>query len=196
MKEIIKTKEIKGIFISLLLILLSVFIIMRPNEIITNLIKVIGIVLILIGTIDFMNYFRSPEDERLFNYGLLKGLMELSIGILFIFKGEILRDLFFIIIGLIIIFINVSKLQISLSLKEIEYSNWFLGVIISSLAIILGIVIILNPFETNEIVVITAGVILLVSEICNIIYSILILIKIKKLDKVVKEVKEIEEKEN
>ena len=190
MKEIIKKREIKGIFISLLLILLSVFIIMRPNEIISNLIKVIGI--ILIGTIDFMNYFRAPEDERLFNYGLLKGLMELSIGILFIFKGEILRDLFFIIIGLIIIFINVSKLQISLSLKEIEYSNWFLGVIISSLAIILGIVIILNPFETTEIVVITSGVILLVSEICNIIYSVLILIKIKKLDKVVKEVKEIQ----
>ena len=190
MKEIIKKREIKGIFISLLLILLSVFIIMRPNEIISNLIKVIGIVLILIGTIDFMNYFRAPEDERLFNYGLLKGLMELSIGILFIFKGEILRDLF--LIGLIIIFINVSKLQISLSLKEIEYSNWFLGVIISSLAIILGIVIILNPFETTEIVVITSGVILLVSEICNIIYSVLILIKIKKLDKVVKEVKEIQ----
>lgn len=192
MKEIIKKKEIKGIFISILLILLSVFIIMRPNEIITNLIKVIGIVLILIGTIDFMNYFRSPEDERLINYGLLKGLMELSIGILFIFKGEILRDLFFIIIGLIIIFINVSKLQISLSLKEIEYSNWFLGVIISSLAIILGIVIILNPFETTEIVVITSGIILLISEISNIIYSVLILIKIRKLDKVVKEIKESE----
>ena len=192
MKEIIKKKEIKGIFISILLILLSVFIIMRPNEIITNLIKVIGIVLILIGTIDFMNYFRSPEDERLINYGLLKGLMELSIGILFIFKGEILRDLFFIIIGLIIIFINVSKLQISLSLKEIEYSNWFLGIIISSLAIILGIVIILNPFETTEIVVITSGIILLISEISNIIYSVLILIKIRKLDKVVKEIKESE----
>lgn len=195
MKEIIKKREIKGIFISILLVALSIFIIMKPDEIITNLIKVIGIALILIGTIDFMNYFRSPEDERLFNYGLLKGLMELSIGILFIFKGDMLRELFFIIIGLIIIFINVSKLQISLSLKEIEYSNWFLGVVISSIAIILGIVIILNPFETTQIVVITSGVILLVSELCNIIYGVLILIKIRKLDKVVKEVKEIQVKE-
>lgn len=192
MKEIIKKKEIKGIFISLLLIALAVFIIMRPNEIVINLIKVIGIALLLIGTIDFMNYFRSPEDERLFNYGLLKGLMELSVGILFIFKGEILTEIFFIIIGLLIVFINVSKLQLSLSLKEIEYSNWFLGVIISSLATILGITIILNPFDTTKTVVIASGVILLVSEICNIIYSILILIKIKRLDKVVKEIKEKE----
>ena len=192
MKEIIKKKEIKGIFISILLIALSIYIIMKPNQIVINLIKIMGIVLILVGTIDFMNFFRSTEEEKIFNYGLLKGLMELAIGILFIFKGETLTEIFFIIIGLIIIFINVSKLQLSINLKDVEYSNWFVGVVISSLAVILGIVIILNPFETSETVIIASGVILLISEICNIIYSVLILIKLRKLDKVVKEIVEKE----
>ena len=41
MKEIIKKKEIKGILGSLLLIVLSVFLMLKPIEIIGTLIKVI-----------------------------------------------------------------------------------------------------------------------------------------------------------
>lgn len=195
MKEIIKKKELKGIFVSLLLIVLAIFLMMKPLEIVKTLIQAMGIILLICGCIDFMNYFRISEEEKLFDYGLFKGIMELCIGILFIFKFEVLTSIFPIIIGLIIIFINIFKLQLSINLKQIDNSNWFVGTIIASLSIILGIIIILNPFESVKVLIITSGAIILVSEISNIIYSLLILSKIKKVDKVVKEIKE-EIKEN
>ena len=188
MKDIIKKKEIKGIFVSLLLIVLSVFLIMKPEEIIKTLIQVMGIIILLCGVIDFAGYFKMSEEEKLFNYGIMKGVLELCIGILFIFKFETLVDIFSIIIGLIIIFINLFKLQLSLNLKQVENTNWFVGVIISTISLILGIVIILDPFGTTKILVITSGAIIGISELCNIIYSFMILSQIKKADKVVKEV--------
>lgn len=188
MKEIIKRKELKGIFSSLLLIVLACFLIYRPLEIVNTLIKIMGIVLLVFGLIDFLNFFRMSDEEKLINYGLVKGITELSIGILFIFKFETLTDIFSIIIGLIIIFINIFKLQLSLSLKDIGTENWFIGTVIATLSIILGVIIILNPFESAKVVIITSGAILLVSELSNIIYSILVLSKIRKLDKVVKEI--------
>lgn len=188
MKEIIKKKEIKGIFASLLLIVLGIFLIMKPDEIVKTLIQVMGIILLLIGVIDFMNYFRMSDEEKLFNYGLFKGILELCIGILFIFKFETLIDIFPIVIGLIVIFINLFKLQLSLNLKQIEAENWFIGVLISAISIILGIVIILNPFETVKVLVITSGVVIVISELSNIIYSFMILSTIKKMDKVVKDI--------
>jgi len=188
MKEIIKRKEIKGIFSSLLLIVLACFLIAKPLEIVSTLIKVMGIIILLFGLIDFMNYFRMSEEERLINYGLLKGVIELSLGILFIFKVEELTSIFSIIIGLIIIFMNVFKLQLSLNLKQLGTENWFIGVIISTLSIILGVVIILDPFSSVKVVVITSGAILLVSELSNVIYSLLVLSKIRKADKVVKDI--------
>ena len=62
------------------------------------------------------------------------------------------------------------------------------GVIISSLSIILGIIILLNPFETLRVVIIVSGSVLLISELSNIIYSVSVLKFFRKTDKVVKDI--------
>lgn len=193
MKDIIKKKEIKGILGSLLLIVLSVFLMLKPIEIIGTLIKVIGMILLICGVFDFANYFVNKKEESLFDYGLVKGIIEITIGVLFIFKYDLLINLFPCILGLIIVFINIFKLQTAISLKEFE-SNYMTGVIISSLSIILGLVIVINPFETLEVVIIVSGAVLLISELSNIIYSISVLKFFKKIDKVVKDIVTKEEK--
>lgn len=193
MKDIIKKKEIKGILGSLLLIVLSVFLMLKPIEIIGSLIKVIGMILLICGVFDFANYFVNKKEESLFDYGLVKGIIEIAIGVLFIFKYDLLINLFPCILGLIIVFINIFKLQTAISLKEFE-SNYMTGVIISSLSIILGLVIVINPFETLEVVIIVSGAVLLISELSNIIYSISVLKFFKKTDKVVKDIVTKEEK--
>ncbi len=193
MKDIIKKKEIKGILGSLLLIVLSVFLMLKPIEIIGSLIKVIGMILLICGVFDFTNYFVNKKEESLFDYGLVKGIIEITIGVLFIFKYDLLINLFPCILGLIIVFINIFKLQTAISLKEFE-SNYMTGVIISSLSIILGLVIVINPFETLEVVIIVSGAVLLISELSNIIYSISVLKFFKKTDKVVKDIVTKEEK--
>ena len=106
MKDIIKKKEIKGILGSLLLIVLSVFLMLKPIEIIGTLIKVIGMILLICGVFDFTNYFVNKKEESLFDYGLVKGIIEITIGVLFIFKYDLLINLFPCILGLIIVFIN------------------------------------------------------------------------------------------
>lgn len=193
MKDIIKKKEIKGILGSLLLIVLSIFLMLKPIEIIGTLIKVIGMILLICGVFDFTNYFVNKKEESLFDYGLVKGIIEITIGVLFIFKYDLLINLFPCILGLIIVFINIFKLQTAISLKEFE-SNYMTGVIISSLSIILGLVIVINPFETLEVVIIVSGAVLLISELSNIIYSISVLKFFKKTDKVVKNIVTKEEK--
>lgn len=193
MKDIIKKKEIKGILGSLLLIVLSVFLMLKPIEIIGTLIKVIGMILLICGVFDFTNYFVNKKEESLFDYGLVKGIIEITIGVLFIFKYDLLINLFPCILGLIIVFINIFKLQTAISLKEFE-SNYMTGVIISSLSIILGLVIVINPFETLEVVIIVSGAVLLISELSNIIYSISVLKFFRKTDKVVKDIVTKEEK--
>ena len=193
MKDIIKKKEIKGILGSLLLIVLSVFLMLKPIEIIGSLIKVIGMILLICGVFDFANYFVNKKEESLFDYGLVKGIIEITIGVLFIFKYDLLINLFPCILGLIIVFINIFKLQTAISLKEFE-SNYMTGVIISSLSIILGLVIVINPFETLEVVIIVSWAVLLSSELSNIIYSISVLKFFKKTDKVVKDIVTKEEK--
>lgn len=190
MKEIIKRKEIKGIIVSILLIVLSIFLIIKPDEMISNLLRVIGIFSLIMGAFATVNYFVSKDENKLFDYGLFRGVIEMTIGILFIFKYEMLIGIFPIILGMIIIFINLFKLQVSLNLKDTLENNYLTGVISSSLFIILGIIIILNPFDTVKVVVIVSGAVMLLSELFNIVYSTLILSKIKKIDNVVRDIVE------
>ncbi len=185
MENIIKKKEIKGILVSILLIVLGTFLLLKPLEIIETLLKVIGIFLLICGVLDFTNYFTLKNEEKIFDYTLMKGIMEITTSILFIFKSEVLSSVFPILLGLIIIFINIFKLEIALNLKSIDESNSMIGTIISSLSIILGVIIILNPFKTLEVVVIVSGGILILTELTNIIYSIRVLRFIKKTNKIV-----------
>ena len=53
----IKGKEIKSILFGILLIALAVFLMLRPLEIVSTLIKVIGIFILVCGVFDFINYF-------------------------------------------------------------------------------------------------------------------------------------------
>ena len=186
MIDLIKKKEIKGILVSLAIIALAVFLILKPEEIITSLLKVIGIFVLIFGVFDFVNYFATKDESKLFDYGLFKGIMEITIGIMFIFKGEELISIFPMILGLIIIFVNIFKLQLTLSLKQINENNYLVGVVSSSVAIILGGVIVFNPFESLKVVVIVSGALLLASELFNIIYSIIVLKHIKRSNKVVR----------
>lgn len=184
----IKGKEIKSILFGILLIALAVFLMLRPLEIVSTLIKVIGIFILVCGVFDFINYFFNKDDEEFFNYGLFRGIMEITVGILFVFKYNLLITLFPSLLGLMIVFINIFKLQTAIEYKNVENSNYMTGIIISSLSIILGIIVLINPFETVEVVVIVSGAILLVSEISNIIYSASVLRFIKRTEKVVKDV--------
>ena len=190
MIDLIKRKEIKGILVSVLLIALSIFLILKPEEIISSLLRVMGILVLFFGLIDSASYFAKKDDTKLFDYGLLKGLMGVTLGILLIFKYEALISIFPMVLGILIVFINVFKLQLSLNLKDVD-SSYLTGVIISALAVILGVLIIFNPFESLKVVVIVSGAVILVSELANIIYSLLVLKHIRKAHKVVKDIVEM-----
>lgn len=184
----IKSKVIKSLLFGVLLIALAVYLIIKPLEIVSTLIKVIGMFVLICGVFDFINYFFNKEEDAFFNYGLFRGIMEITVGILFVFKYNLLITLFPSLLGLMIVFINIFKLQTAIEYKNVENSNYLTGVIISSLSIILGIIVLINPFETVEVVVITSGVILLVSELVNVIYCFSVLRFIKRAEKNIKEV--------
>ena len=188
MLDVIKKKEMRGLLVSFLIIVLSVFLILRPDQMIETLIRVIGLFVLVCGVFDFTNYFIKKDDSKMIDMGLSKGIMEICIGVLFLFKYHVLLEVFPMLLGLLIVFINVFKLQLSLNLKEVDSSNYLTGVAIASLSIVFGIIILLNPFDSLKVVVIVSGAVLLLSELANIIYSILVLRGFKKNNNVVKDI--------
>lgn len=186
-KDLVTQFEKKNIFSSILLIFFAVLLILEPANMTKALIIIIGAILVLDGIIDIVNYLSSDKDYRMFSLGVFEGIIELLTGTLFLLNYDALITVFPVILGIIIIAKNLFKMQLALNLKQFGYTNWVCALLISFIVILLGIVIIINPFTSLKVLVITSGIIILISEIINIVYSIIIMKNMKTIDKTVKE---------
>ena len=186
-RDLINQFEKKNIFSSILLIIFAIFLIVQPANMTKTLIIIIGAILVVDGIIDMVNYLAADREYRMFSLGIFEGIVELLTGTLFLLNYEALIVVFPIILGIVIIGKNMFKMQLALNLKQLGYTHWIYVLLISLIVILLGVVILLNPFTSLKVLVIDSGVIILISEIINIIYSIVIIKQMKKIDKTVKE---------
>ena len=71
-------------------------------------------------------------------------------------------------------------MQIAINFSSFSKSSLWL-LLIELLMVILGVVLIMNPFESVKVLTIMAGVFLLISEVCSLTESLYILNTVKKL---------------
>ena len=101
------------------------------------------------------------------------------LGFVFIFNPHIIVSFLPFIIGAWIVIEGIIKLQFAFNMRGNETGNWIILLILSILTIILGFVIIYNPFGTAVAITSLAGILLLINETINIIESIYVIAKFK-----------------
>lgn len=101
-------------------------------------------------------------------------------GVFTIIYRESLLEVLPVILGLWIIFSSLLKIQIAINFSSFSKSSLWL-LLIELLMVILGVVLIMNPFESVKVLTIMAGVFLLISEVCSLTESLYILNAVKKL---------------
>ena len=101
-------------------------------------------------------------------------------GVFTIIYRESLLEVLPVILGLWIIFSSLLKMQIAINFSSFSKSYLWL-LLIELLMVILGVVLIMNPFESVKALTMIAGVFLLISEVCSLTESLYILNTVKKL---------------
>lgn len=182
-KKYIKKCEVYSLVISILMVVLSLFLIFKPAKSIETFILLFSIIMLVNGVSAIITYFSIDSEERIFSFDLLSGITNIIAGILIFVYRSSLIDVFPIIIGIYVIVSSLLKMQISINLSSVPESNWFLLIILSILNMIIGILLITNPFESIITITSLCGIFLLVSEVISLIEEVYVLIKIKKFTK-------------
>ncbi|MBO5478953.1 MAG: DUF308 domain-containing protein [Clostridia bacterium] len=167
------------LIVSILLLLFSLFLIIKPVTSLNFIMILLGCITVLDGIIHIISYFSSSAEFRAFSFELVQGILGTLLGFVFIFNPQIIVSFLPFIIGAWIIVEGIIKFQFSFNIKGNEAGNWVILLLLSILTIILGFIIIFNPFGTAIAITTLAGIFLLVSEIVNIIESIYVLAKFK-----------------
>ena len=154
-----------AILMSILLCIIAILLIINPLKSLTVITTLLGAILIGLGIIQIISYAKTDKEFKAFSFRLILGLITLVIGLIFVFNPTSIYNFIITIAGVWIIIESIIRLQVTISYKN---KNTNYGIIMAIITLVLGIVMLINPFAAIEAVGMVAGISLLVNEILNI----------------------------
>lgn len=179
MEDYLKKYGTHSLAISILLVLLSIFLIFTPITSLNVIFVLLGCVIAINGLVHVVSYFSGPSEFHLFSFELIQGIAGIVVGFLFVLHPEWLSTFLPFVVGIWILVESIIRFQISLNMKGIANSRWGVMLILSILTAILGIFIMVYPTATTAILISLCGLILLITEVINIIEEVFIMIRMK-----------------
>lgn len=158
----------KETIISLAIMLLAgLFFLIHPGDSLTLACRIFGIALILagaIGTVSEIGYGVNKNDKWLACY-----IVEILTGILVLAAPEFVINLFPFIIGLILVAFGIVDIVRAVLIFLETVDGWKGVLLFAIITVILGIVIMCNPFGTSKLLVRIIGLVLIYRAVSDLI---------------------------
>ena len=189
----IKKSVWESFIASLLLIVFALVLLYNPENFLESSITMFGYIGFFLGIMDMLIYFKTSEEKRIYKNNLQAGLVLISASVVAFFKTSVIKEFIAFILGGYLIYQGSIRANIGFNLKEYHNKTWIVIFILALINMVLGVVMILNPFASlikiNELM----AILIIVNETIYIIENIVILIILKKINKLTVSEKEIQE---
>ena len=164
-------KRIKALYItiSILSLLVGIALVIWPGASVITICYVVGSAAILVGAVRLAGYFSKDSYNLNFQFDFAMGLVFLILGTVLIFHpGDTVAVLHFSL-GILVLVDSVFKLQTALDAKHFGLKKWWVMLLCALLCAGLGLVLVILPFRTAEILVRVTGAALAVNSGENIL---------------------------
>lgn len=160
---------------SVFYIILGLCLVLMPVRMVDVICKVVfGIVLIGAGVYHIVIYVKGKINATLMD--MFSGVLLFVLGGFLFFNPQIVVKLLPVLLGAFVLIDSIWTLQGCAKLKNRNRPEWQAFTLISLVFVVLGIVLVLNPFSAVKTTVIFAGWVLL----CNGILDVVFLVFMKK----------------
>ena len=140
----IKKSAWSAVIESLILIVLGVLFIALQDTMIQVLSYIVGAFFIVKGGFQIINYFMEKGQNDFFNNNLLSGVVSVLIGIAALLIGENMASVFRVIIGVIIIYESLVRINTAIKLSAAKIDVWKYILIVALIMMVLGIFVTFN----------------------------------------------------
>lgn len=178
--EIFKEAKWKSVMYAILYVLMGVILILFPETTASTLCYAVGGTAIVIGVIVAGMYLFRDASQNTYRNDFVSGLIFISIGILIFYKVELFIALVPFILGIAVIVSGFIKLQDCIDVRRMGYGNGLFLLLLAIVNVILGIILIINPFATVIILFIVMGVGLIFSGVSDLVTTLYLFQKTNK----------------
>lgn len=163
----LKRTKLAYSILSIVLIVIGIYLIIRPQTAMLTVCRVLGVVLMFYGIIRLLGYFSHDMYQLAFQFDLAMGIFSLVAGCIFLLRTEWIAELIPAFIGVIVLIDAVFKIQTSLDAKRFGISKWWLILILAVIAGALGAMLLVIPLKVVEFVMVLIGINLVIDGVLN-----------------------------
>lgn len=155
------------IFLSSVYLILGIVLLIWPDVVLGGICMLIGCLVAGTGIVQLVRFFVVRERLFFAPLTLIGGLICLGLGLFLLLRSDVILTALPIVFGLFIVFDSVVRIQNALELRRCGYNTWK-GILASgAVSVVLGLVMLFNPFGTVQALVMAIGIILIIEGILN-----------------------------
>lgn len=178
MEEADSMKALKGatlqnVLMGVLFILLGVFLVLNPKGVARTICFSIGAVILTIGVVNLIIYFVSDVKHNLPKNKFIIGVVLVILGLFFIIGYRAIMEIMSRIMGVMIIFNGVMKLQSALDAMKMKAKGWVYFLLISVVTLLIGAIFLIHSFGSAKLVLRIVGLVLIaigVTDLISVLY--------------------------
>lgn len=168
MKNPLKRIKTNTVISALLYALLGLALLLRP-ELSTNVLcTVLGVVLVVCGVTDILDFVFHRDGTLYYALRLIAGIILAAVGAWLITQPTLIAVVIPRIIGVLICFHGVRNLGDALTLRKKGSTNALSAAFMGAVTVLCGLVLVLNPFQSYTTVLRLIGISLIYDGISDI----------------------------
>ena len=141
----------------------GILLLFNPIQFTSTVIIGAGVILIILGLIEMVNYFRTDAKTAALGRLFTNGLVSVLVGVFCVVRWDWFLATFPVltmVYGSIILLTGISKIQLAVDMVRLKNSQWRWATINAALTLICAIVILCNPFTSTEVLWLFTGAVL------------------------------------
>ena len=170
--ETLKRYRLWAIVVSCCMIVLGAAMILRPDISALAVCYLTGALCIAMGVCEIARYFSIGVIGILFRFDLIVGILSTLAGVLLLAHPTGALTVLPIILGFYIIIDSVFSIQAAVELRRFGLGSWGLNLLLGIVGAVLGVLMILDPFDGAAALMIYMGVSLLLAGVES-IYTVI-----------------------
>jgi len=169
-----------GLIVSIVNVAVGIILIKYPGESLRTLCFAFGFITLALGLVGLGSYFFKKEKGLVAGLGLVFGIVMTAISVVLIVTPDLVISIVPFLVGLVILIQAIGKMQQALELRDVKYEKWWSMLLVGLFMLVLGALIVFNPFDSASMLVRVIGIVFIVNGILGAGGTVFTKAKVKK----------------
>lgn len=150
-------------------ILIGTFFVISPGTAAVTVVRILAVAALVVGIVKIAESLSARKSQKPFHNTLAGGIALSALAVFMLSQPQIIVSFIYVIIGAALIIAGIGSMRSSADLKRFQEHKTFTLPALGTITLILGIVVLFNPFPTAKALIFTSGIFMLISGISDIV---------------------------